>query len=994
MSSSERQDMKKTVFLFSGEGTMHERSGYGLAKSSALWPEIDQILREEFEMDLEELWNTEIGRHKCPASPLLTIACQICLADIWKRWGFVPNVVTGHSIGEISAAFEAGLYSLQNTLRLTYSIGQAAAKLEGAMIHGLLTQDQIDACQVTRSSENFHDGDRKHVTLSGTEEEIAAFLKDHPDFTRMRPPHPWHHPDYARIADAVASLPPARPNDGHGTDHPSFVTGVPAGIESGLGDAHWKRWLSSPIDFIGSMEAIRDRVAGSDVEVIEIGFHPVLEQCCTVFESCRYASSMYRGEDEVAWILHQRRKLDQDRFRSVLDGAIHSFRPGMDYDEALAYQDFSSRTFVEFAAELEPLFPGLAPQDFYRYKSVRQLIDGFGSDRQTESVSSRTTDKRAVAIAGMSCRFPTDAENPAQFWRSLTGGEDQVGRNEPRGSFDAGFLSAKVSKFDHRYFGISEAEARTMDPQQILALELTEMLFRDAGIDPQDLDRRRVGVYLGVWNEEYRGDRSSVYYPTGTNPSIIASRISYHYDLRGPSWVSNTACSSSLVALHYAAKDIEAGRVDYAIAGGVNMILGNTFTGNMSGSGFLSKDGRCKAFDNSADGYVRSEGGGLVLLAARQLVDTCYAVVAGSSTNQSGGRAQVITAPHPEAQEEVILDACREAGIDPREIGYVECHGTGTKIGDPIEVSALQNTVARERVDTCYLGSVKSNIGHLESAAGIAGVIKALLVLNYGKIPADLHFTQPNEFIDFEGYHLKVVDEETEYNPQSYAGVSSFGFGGANGHVVLSGVSPEMRKSVREVASPFDRERAAPLSDYYSLSGDDTGTGGDGAGSGADDGIRSMVEQAYFEVTNIKDIDPDVELTDQGLDSLGATQFVTTLQQQLGVELDPDLLFDYPLLGQLVEHLEALGGGSAAPRTREAVEEVVSRVFCELTSVRSIDGEVELTDQGLDSLSATQFVSQLEKELAVSLDPDVLFDSALLRPLCDHLMEELGAAAR
>jgi acyl transferase domain-containing protein/acyl carrier protein len=504
------------------------------------------------------------------------------------------------------------------------------------------------------------------------------------------------------------------------------------------------------------------------------------------------------------------------------------------------------------------------------------------------------------------------AETPAQFWRGLRSGKDQVHADALRGAEEAGFLDAEVSRFDHQYFGIPEAEAKTMDPQQILALELAEMLWKDSGIDPETLDKKRVGVYIGVWNTEYRGDPSSVYYPTGTNPSIVAGRVSRHYDLRGPSWVVNTACSSSLVAIHYACKDIEAGRVDFAIAGGVNMILGEAFTGCMGRSGFLSAGQRCKAFDDSADGYVRAEGGGLVLLASRDLVDRYYANVLGSAVNQNGGRTQTITAPHPEAQEEVILDACAEAGIEPGRIAYVECHGTGTKIGDPIEFSALQNTVARGRDSVCYIGSVKSNIGHLESAAGIAGLIKSALILNEGVIPADLHFETPNQFIDFSSHQLKVVSAETALDKQSIIGVSSFGFGGANAHVVISGVEEPVRKAVEDLPVPFDRKRALPLSAFIRAEGDGAvavrGAGATG-NNGHDVDIRHLIEQTFATLTNVKTIDPDVGLTDQGLDSMGATQFLATLQERLGMEIESDLLFDHPLVDQLVGALEEMRGG-------------------------------------------------------------------------------------
>ena len=412
-------------------------------------------------------------------------------------------------------------------------------------------------------------------------------------------------------------------------------------------------------------------------------------------------------------------------------------------------------------------------------------------------------------------------------------------------------------------------------------------------------------MYLGAWNQEYLGDINSVYYPTGTNPSIIASRISYQYDLRGPSWVSNTACSSSLLAVHYACKDIEDGRIDFAIAGGVNMLLGNTFTDKMRKSGFLSEDNRCKAFDDSANGYVRAEGGGLVLLVNKDLVGTYYAEVIGSSINQNGGRAQVITAPHPEAQEELILDACQAAAIAPQDISYIECHGTGTKIGDPIEISAIQNTIAKDRKDTCYVGSVKSNLGHLESAAGIAGLIKSVLVLNNGIIPPNLHFSQPNQYIDFDSYHLNVVTEETVVDNLINIGVSSFGFGGANAHVIVKGVADDVRKPVESLEIPFDRANASPLEDYFQLDEESIpqASAAQEVSVEAVD-VGGIVKSLFFNLTNIEEIEPDLELFEQGLDSMSATELINSLEQEFKIELDPDVLFDYPLLDQIVELIE------------------------------------------------------------------------------------------
>lgn len=914
--------MAETLFIYSGEGTHSSASGCRLLQQSAYWPQIESILDAKLGLNLEQVWDREIGRHRCPFSPLLTVVTQICLSDLWCRWGYAPDVVIGHSTGELAAAFQAGLYSLEDVLLLAFRIGEAASRLDGVMAHGRLSEPRQSDLPVNLSSYNFKVGEATHVTLSGYPEEIGEFLGNHPDFVKMRLPHPWHHPDYRAFSDSLAF------HDSMVIPEGVFVSGVTTRFETRLQGDHWRQWLVKPIDFIQSMETIEKRYGTDRLNIIEIGFHPVLEKCCEIFSDYSYASSMFRGEDDVGWILFQRKQLPQDAFLEVLKKSIDTFKPRLDFDVSLAYQGLGSLEFAELSVLLQPFFPGISPQDFYRYKTINQLINGFGIGKQVQPSWAGAQRKNNVVIAAMSCRFPSSVETTAQFWETLLGGQDQVRHVDGRGAAEAGFLDDSVTRFDHRYFGIPPAEARTMDPQQILALELTEMLWRDAGIDPETLNKQRVGVYIGVWNQEYGGDQTSVFYPTGTNPSIIASRISYHYDLRGPSWVSNTACSSSLVAVHYAAKDIEAGRVDYAIAGGVNMLLDERFTSNMRNSGFLSRENRCKTFDDAADGYVRAEGGGLVLLVNKSLADRYYAEISGSAVNQNGRRAQVITAPHPEAQEELISTACQEAGISPTDIAYVECHGTGTKIGDPIEISAIQGTVAKNRKNTCYIGSVKSNLGHLESAAGIAGLIKSTAILVHGIIPPNLHFLNPNSYIDFDANHLRVVTEKTRIDRDAYIGISSFGFGGSNAHIVIKGADATARKEIRPLEIPFDRQKASALGTYIQLENRPTHTietvpGPDPAGPevsrepGAGirptgdetitrEAIDRMVGELLSQLTNIEEIDPQVELIDQGLDSLSGTELIAQLEEALHIEIGPDILIEYPLRDQFVDEVYAL----------------------------------------------------------------------------------------
>ena len=232
-----------------------------------------------------------------------------------------------------------------------------------------------------------------------------------------------------------------------------------AGFETQLDATYWNQWLNSPIDFIGAMQAVKKRYGQDRLEIVEIGFHPVLDKCCTIFDNYTYASTMFRGEDEIEWILHQRKKIDQKPFLDKLASTIEAFRSGLDFKTSLAYQGFTSLTFAEFSERLQIYFPSLAPQDFYRYKTVDQLIRHFGTNQSDVQPLNRIFQKNEVVITGMSCRFPSFVERLPQFWQMLRSGEDQVKANTGRGRLEAGYLNDEITRFDHKFFNISEAEA-------------------------------------------------------------------------------------------------------------------------------------------------------------------------------------------------------------------------------------------------------------------------------------------------------------------------------------------------------------------------------------------------------------------------------------------------------------------------------------------------------------------------------------------------------
>ncbi|MDC8016145.1 type I polyketide synthase [Tahibacter soli] len=420
-----------------------------------------------------------------------------------------------------------------------------------------------------------------------------------------------------------------------------------------------------------------------------------------------------------------------------------------------------------------------------------------------------------IAIIGMACRFPA-ADGPREFWKNLCEGVDAVD-DVPAERWDGdalydpnplalgkmntkrgGFLK-NVEMFDNRFFGIVAREAVRMDPAHRLLLELSWEVFEDAGILPPTLSGANVGVYIGISGSDYAqlqfGDDtlSDPYAGVGCALTNSASRISHFHNLRGPALAIDTACSSSLSAVHLGCSALKSGECELVIAGGVNIILAPNVTMSLSKAGMMAPDGRCKTFDKSADGYVRSEGAGLVLLKplAKALADgdPVYAVIRGSASNQDG-RSSAISAPNGEAQQRVVLAACTRAGVQPAQLDYVEAHGTGTALGDPIEVNALGEVlkIGGDDQSRCAIGSVKTNIGHCESAAGTASLIKAALVLSHKQIPPSLNFEEANPLIPFHDYGVYVQRELAPLPARDrarLAGVNSFGIGGTNVHIVL-----------------------------------------------------------------------------------------------------------------------------------------------------------------------------------------------------------------
>lgn len=439
--------------------------------------------------------------------------------------------------------------------------------------------------------------------------------------------------------------------------------------------------------------------------------------------------------------------------------------------------------------------------------------------------------REPIAVIGVGCRFPGGADSPAALWKLLCDGVDAIGEIPPDrwdvdAYFDAdvdtpgkmntrfgGFVDG-IDRFDPEFFGISPREAASMDPQQRLVLEVAWEALERAGIAPDRLAESRTGVFVGIVGTDYAQLMSQAglvgsdtYYASGIGHSVASGRISYVLGLKGPSVSVDTACSSSLVATHLAVQSLRMGECDLALAGGTNAILMPDTMVALAKYRMLAPDGRCKTFDARADGFARGEGAGVVALKRlRDAVaagDPILAVIHGSAVNQDGPSSG-LTAPNGPSQAAVIRAALDNAGIGPGHVGYVEAHGTGTSLGDPIEMQALGDALgARGAAPPLLVGSIKTNLGHLEAAAGVAGLIKAVLCLQHGQVPPHLHFDTPSPFIPWNDLPVVVPTIATALPTEApYCGVSSFGFSGTNAHLVLG---PTPTPSECDASTPVAR---------------------------------------------------------------------------------------------------------------------------------------------------------------------------------------------
>ncbi len=533
----------------------------------------------------------------------------------------------------------------------------------------------------------------------------------------------------------------------------------------------------------------------------------------------------------------------QDLIQSYVAEILKKDKKQFSFSDSLNDLGFESISYKELAAKLESQYKiEVTPSIFFTHTSIAMLAEHLfplinTQANQEETYSDEVIESdmsnrhEPIAIIGMHAYLP-ESKNLDDFWQHLVLGDDLVTEISPdrwdwrqyfgdskanplKTNSKWGARISNVDSFDASFFNISSREANLMDPQHRLFMESVWSAVEDAGYDPLSLGHQKIGLFVGVEFSDYQdlilAQRNIFhgYTATGNSHSVLANRMSYFLDLRGPSEAIDTACSSSLVAIHRAISALQNGECRAAIAGGVSLMLNPETFIITSQLGVLSPDGHCKTFDKSANGYVKGEGIASLLLKplslAEQDGDHVYGIIRGSAVNH-GGKAQSLTAPNPQAQTELLIDAYTRADVDPSTVTYIEAHGTGTELGDPIEIDGLKAAFHAFQVNPndkrCGIGSVKTNIGHLEPASGIAGVIKVLLAMQHKTLPATIHFNELNPFINLENTPFYIVDKTQPWNriadmsgneiPRR-AGVSSFGFGGTNAHIVMEEYEQNMQ---------------------------------------------------------------------------------------------------------------------------------------------------------------------------------------------------------
>jgi len=966
------KDLLKTsrpsiALFFAGEGTHIAGMDTSLMKSAPLWSELEKVFETLVGENLLEFLIREAGTPEAPNSTLVTTVVNMLHGSLWASWGFKPDAVIGHSSGDVAAAHALGLYTTEEAIQAAVKLGKFGAKLRGGMVVTRMPKDSTyPIYNLSLAGINGQTEDEDIVTLCGLQDDIEVFLAENEYAIRVSSEHPWHHPSYATF------LPSDLPNESQKlSSECKFVSATGEFNGDNLGSDFWRKWSISPANIPEAFGALKGMGERSWV-VIECGAHPIAR---------RAAQSEIKPIVHVASAVNRRGANEQLRkARSLLleagvlkERLTFAIRAANLHKRELHFrrtwdeQGVSSLEKVQLAKKLASYFPGLEISDLFKFVSLDQLLNEWDTEQEALANSSTSknihskvfnSERAAGMVLGVAVHLPPNVLTEEELWRALV--NEKVAVDDKVGAARLTRLEIETIGKD---LGISAAQLRVTDPQHILTLKLVDQLWKNttAILKNKMLSNPdRVGVYLGVWQSQpIQGP--SVYSILGAAQCALASVIANTYDFRGPALTINTACSSSLVAVDAMMKDLRTNRIDYAIVGGVNLFGTNNeeIVTNLKRAKFLSPTYRCHTFSRKADGYVRAEGGVCFLIVRDDGYTPCRGLICGSYVNQNSQR-KPITSVDPVAQGLLITSACRDAGVTVDKVNVVEMHGTGTRIGDPVEVSALAGTVGKgssAKDNPCFLTASKMHFGHLESAAGALGLAKALLMASQRQVPR-YSVPLPNELVmeAMGSSRLALVagGRPAALQSESVIGVSSFGFTGSNAHVIIKGL-PERRNariSLGEApVQPLEIIHSLPEADsrktLVPVENSEEECDSTSPGIESYETAVSRVLSVCNELgLNIEETNCDLNLSllDQGLDSLGIAEMATLLGLD-GVEdilANPTIAGIAKLLGSdIVSNMEITTGNGNAATNNTFDDENGTRCCnsgtCSLDPVSTID---------------------------------------------------------